>query len=76
MSQPTQQVSFTREQLAIVYAELLAQNPLLARMEGQCRSLGWSEAEIRTAQLAIACTSNAGLTARVRELESSIAGGK
>lgn len=74
MSQPTQQVSFTREQLAVVYAELLAQNPLLARMEGQCRSLGWSDAEIRTAQLAIACKSNASLTARVKELEAMLLG--
>lgn len=77
MSQPKLEVSFTREQLAVVYVELLVQNPLLARLEGQCRSLGWSDAEIRTVQLAIACKSNAGLVASVQELERTITtGGK
>jgi hypothetical protein len=70
MNQPKQKVvSLTREQLGVAYAEVLAQNPLLARTEGQCRSIGWTDEEIRTMQLLLACKSNASLMDRVRELE-------
>lgn len=74
MNVKTTQVSITREQLPIAYAELLNQNPLLARVEGETRSLLWSDAEIRTLQLLVACRSNASLLARLTELERSLTG--
>lgn len=67
------EVTFTRERLAHDYADCLNQNPLLARIEGQLISLGWSASEIRTAQMLTACHSNASLTQRLRELERRIA---
>lgn len=64
-----------RDELPKLYAELLVQNPLLARIEGQCRAIYWLESEIRTVQLLTACASNASLTARVKELEAMLIGG-
>lgn len=55
-----------------MYAEILAQNPLLGRIEGSLRTLGWSAEEIRTYQLLAACKSNASLTQRLKELELSL----
>lgn len=66
-------ITFTRDSLAHHYADALNQNPLLARIEGQLRSLGWSDSEIRTVQMLTACRSNASLTQRLRELERRIA---
>lgn len=62
-------LEITREQLSVAYAEVLAQNDLLARVEGQTRTLGWTDQEIRTVQLLLACKSNKSLSDRVRELE-------
>ena len=63
------QVSVTREELPIAYRQLLLENPLLARIEGETRTLGWSDEEIRTLQLLAACRSNASLMNRVLDLE-------
>ncbi len=63
------QVSVTREQLPDRYAEIVCQNPLLARVETETKLIGWTEEEIRTFQLLLACASNASLKARVAELE-------
>lgn len=68
----TIQVQATREELGIKYAECVANNPLLARIEGQCRSLGWTDAEIRTMQLLTAVASNADMLRRLREYELNI----
>jgi hypothetical protein len=65
-------VQCTRQDLPVRYVELLAQNPLLARIEGECRTVNWSDEEIRTIQLLAACASNASLTQRVKELESRL----
>jgi len=67
-------VTASREELPRLYAEALAQNPLLGRIEGSCRTIGWTDEEIRTLQLLAACKSNASLTQRLRELERAIAG--
>lgn len=67
------QVTASREDLPKLYAEVLGQNPLLARIEGALRTAGWADEEIRTFQLLAACRSNASLTARLRELETAIA---
>ncbi len=66
------QISLTREELPIKYAECVAQNPLLARIEATGRSLGWSDEEIRTYQMLTVCVSNASLMRRLRELELGI----
>lgn len=68
----TVQVKSTREELPIKYAEVLAQNPLLGRIEGSCRAVLWSEVEIRTLQLLAACASNASLIQRLTELEERL----
>lgn len=66
------QVEASREQLPFLYDDLLAQNPLLGRIEGQCRTVNWTNDEIRTLQLLAACRSNASLTKRLKELEDSL----
>jgi hypothetical protein len=66
------QVQATRENLPLQYAELLNDNPLLARIEGQCRAIGWTDSEIRTMQLLAACKSNSSLQQRLMELEAAI----
>lgn len=70
----TIQIQATRQDLPVLYAEVLSQNPLLARMEGQCLTVNWTDQEIRTLQLLAACASNASLTARVKELEALLLG--
>lgn len=66
------QVSASREQLPILYQEILSQNPLLGRIEGECKTVGWTDVEIRTIQLLAACKSNASLTERLQQMERSI----
>jgi len=67
------QVQVTREELPIRYADLLHKNPLLGRIEGGMKVIGWTDLEIRTAQLLTAVASNASLQQRLRELEESLA---
>lgn len=67
------QVSVSREELPLAYAQLLNENPLLGRIEGATKNVGWTDQEIRTMQLLVACKSNASLMQRLRELESSLA---
>jgi hypothetical protein len=64
-------VTVTREELPMRYREIIAQNPLLARLEGETRGLGWTDVEIRTLQLLVACHSNASLKERLESLEDS-----
>lgn len=59
-----------KEELPGMYRELALKNPLLARIEGTCRSLGWSDAEIRTAQLVAVVSSNASLQAALNALRA------
>lgn len=66
------QVSIEREQLPIEYADLLNKNPLLGRIEGSAKTIGWSDLEIRTFQLITAVASNASLQQRLTELESKL----
>jgi len=66
------QIQCTRQDLPVRYAEILAQNPLLGRIEGECKTVNWSDEEIRTIQLLAACASNASLSRRVKELESRL----
>ena len=67
------QVQTTREELPLRYQQLLIDNPLLGRIEGSCRTIAWTDLEIRTIQLITAVQSNASLQARLRELEQSLA---
>lgn len=67
------QVSLARSDLPGAYRELLEQNPLLGRIEGHCRTIGWTDEEIRTMQLLVACRSNASMKERIQQLERSIA---
>lgn len=66
------QVQASREELPNLYMEVLDQNPLLARIEGECRTVHWTNEEIRTLQLLAACRSNASLQLRLAELERGI----
>jgi hypothetical protein len=59
------QFSFTKETLPQAYAEAVVNNPLLARIEATGRELGWTDLEIRTAQLLVAVESNASLMKRL-----------
>jgi hypothetical protein len=67
------QLSVSREDLSTRYAEILFQNPLLKRVEVETRLIGWTDEEIRTFQLLLACASNASLKQRLGEVESRIA---
>lgn len=67
------QLTFTREELGLLYRDLVFQNPLLERVEKQLRIIGWTEEEIRTAQLLLACRSNASLTEYAKSIENRIA---
>lgn len=67
-----EQVTAAREDLPALYAQVLVQNPLLGRVEGACRAIGWTDGEIRTMQLLLACKSNASLTTRLAELERGL----
>ncbi len=60
MSVKAIQVSCSREELAIKYAACIAANPLLSRIEGEAKAIGWTDEEIRTYQLLTAVQSNAG----------------
>jgi hypothetical protein len=70
------QAQFTRESLPHQYRQMLLEpsNGLLARMEGQMKSMipPWTDEEIRTAQLLVALVSNASLYSRLLELEASL----
>ena len=62
----------SREEVVYRYAELLRDNPLLARIEGQCKAIGWTDEEIRTLQLIVAVSSNASLQQRLKEVEKGL----
>lgn len=66
------QLECRREELPGLYAEVLQQNPLLGRLEGKLRAIGWTDEEIRTVQLLAACKSNASLMQRLKEIETSL----
>jgi len=70
------QIQVTREQLPDRYKEILQQNPLLARTEVETKLIGWTDEEVRTLQLLLACASNASLTQRLLELERSLGASK
>lgn len=70
---PDSEVSCAREDLAGRYAECVRDNPLLARIEGRCRGIGWSAEEARTFQLIVAVASNASLQRRLAEVERGLA---
>jgi hypothetical protein len=72
VSNTINQVQVTREALPFQYADLLGKNPLLARIEGSCKAIHWTDLEVRTAQLITAVASNASLQARLQELEHSL----
>lgn len=69
---PELQISTKREELTSRYAEILSQNPLLQRVESQLKIINWTDEEIRTLQLLLACASNASLQQRLMELERSL----
>ena len=68
----TIQITASREDLPRLYREVLDQNPLLARIEAECRTVNWADEEIRTIQLLAACRSNASLTERLQQLEHAL----
>jgi hypothetical protein len=70
MADKTVQVSASREDLKGLYREVLDQNPLLGRIEGSLKAMGWTDEEVRTYQLLTACRSNASLMERCKEVES------
>ena len=73
IEQPKQNVvSFERTDLTPIYQELLINNPLLARIETSLKLKGWTELEIRTAQLQVAVKSNQSIQRRNAELEQLI----
>lgn len=74
MARVQTQLSVTREDLPKAYAEAIVNNPLLGRIEGSCRSIGWTDQEIRTLQLLAAVNSNASISERLRELELLLGG--
>lgn len=66
------QVQCDQAELPARYAECVQKNPLLARIEGTCKTIGWTEVEIRTIQLLTAVQSNASLQARITDLEQAL----
>jgi hypothetical protein len=62
-------ISYTKEQLPLALKEALFNNPLLQRIEDQCRILGWNDEQIRTMQLLVVVASNQSLQ---RELNNKI----
>lgn len=67
-----EKISARQDELPIKYAEMVIKNPLLARIEDKGKGAGWSDEEIRTLQLLVACNSNASLMQRLMELERSL----
>lgn len=67
------EVKFTKEELPLLYQQLLKQNPLLARTEGAAKVQQFTDLEIRTIQLLLACKSNASLTQALDDARKSIA---
>jgi hypothetical protein len=67
------QVELTREGLAAQFRAVLDDpaNNLLVRVERELKAIGWTDEEIRTAQLLIALRSNASLKAHAEQLERS-----
>lgn len=63
------QLTFTKEELPMRYLEIKLQNPMLERMEKDLKLSGFTDEEIRTMQLLIACASNASLQQRIKEME-------
>jgi len=66
-------VSAEREQLPLLYADLIVQNPLIGRIEDACKQILWTDEEIRTLQLVTACESNASQLKRLREIDLDLA---
>lgn len=73
MSVKINQVQCNRGELPVKYAECVANNPLLGRIEGEAKAIGWTDEEIRTMQLLTAVASNASLQARLQEMEKGLA---
>lgn len=53
-----------------MYQEVLRENPLLRRIETQLKLLAWTEEQIRTFQLLVACQSNATLVKECEDLRA------
>jgi hypothetical protein len=66
------QVKANKDELEPQYKQSLEANPLLARIEVQCKAVGWTDFEIRTFQLLTAVQSNASMSQRIQELEATI----
>jgi hypothetical protein len=66
------QVEGNEESLPQQYRECLLRNPLLGRIEGAQKAVGWKELSIRTFQLLVAVKSNASLQQRITELEQEL----
>jgi len=65
-------VDFTKEELPRIYQELLLNNGLLARVEQSLKLKGWTELEIRTAQLQVAVKSNQSIQRQNEELKLTL----
>jgi hypothetical protein len=66
--QPSGNVRLVREAMPLEYQNLLKNNPLLAGIEGELKTVGaWSDLEIRTAQLVLSVVT-------IVELQKQIAG--
>lgn len=61
----------SRDNLPFIYVDIINKNPCLGRIEGACRTVNWTDLEIRTAQLQAAVNSNASLMARLKEYEAA-----
>ena len=68
------QIKVSREELSARYLELLDQNPLLSRTELELKAINWTNEEIRTMQLLLACASNASLKQYSEHLEKELEG--
>lgn len=62
----------SREELKGLYREVIEQNPLLGRIEASLKGLRWTDEEIRTYQLLIACQSNASLKAELEKFNAML----
>lgn len=61
-------VSIDKQDVPKVYQDLCEKNGLLQRIEASLKLKGWTDLEIRTAQLEVAVRSNQSLQQRIKEL--------
>lgn len=74
MSVPKRQLTFNRDDLPGQYQQLVLQNPdVIGGIERAMKNCQWTDEEIRTAQLLVACSSNASLKRQLEEMETRIA---